>query len=117
MNKIVTLSALALVLGFSGAAVAQTNGGFSGETIAPVSVAEAKNLRDEAPVVMVGKIEKNLGNEKYTFSDATDSVVVEIDNDDWNGLTVGPEDVVEIRGEVDKDFTSFEIDVDAIMKK
>ena len=45
------------------------------------------------------------------------SVTVEIDNDDWRGVSVSEKDTVEIRGEVDKDFMNFEIDVDSITKK
>ena len=46
----------------------------------------------------------------------TGSVNIEIDEDEWNGLEVGPEDTVEIRGEVDKGWTTLEIDVDRISK-
>ena len=51
------------------------------------------------------------------FSDATGQVTVEIDDEDWRGLTVNEKDTVEIKGEVDKEFTSFIIDVDSIVKK
>ena len=81
-----------------------------------MSVAEAKELRDDSPVVLVGKITKSLGGEKYLFTDGTETVTIEIDNEDWNGLSVSEKDTV-IRGEVDKGFTSYEIDVDSIAKK
>ena len=80
-------------------------------------VGEAKKLSDDTPVVLTGKIVRSLGSEKYEFKDKTGSVTLDIDNDDWNGVNVGPEDTVEIQGEVDKDFTSFEIDVDRVIKK
>lgn len=51
------------------------------------------------------------------FTDKTGSVTVEIDNEDWRGLSVNEKDTVELRGEVDKDFTSFEIGVDSVIKK
>ena len=119
MKKTLAVSALALLLGISGQAVAQTKsqGGYTGPTIDAVTVVEAQKLSDDAPVVLVGKITKNLGGEKYIFTDSTGDITIEIDNEDWNGLNVGPEDIVEIRGEVDKDFTSFEIDVDTVVKK
>ncbi len=118
MKKVIAVSALSLVLGLSVNASAQPlGGGFTGPSQASVSVQEAKDLGDDAPVILTGKIEKSLGGEKYLFTDSTGSVTVEIDNDDWRGLTVSEKDTVEIRGEVDKDFTSFEIDVDSIMKK
>ena len=56
--------------------------------------------------------------EKYQFRDSTGAIIIEIDNDDWNGLTVTPADTVTIYGEVDKEIMhSPEIDVDRIEKK
>lgn len=118
MKNILTVSALALVMGLSANVLAQpAAGGFTGPSQAAVSVAEAKKLSDDAPVVLNGRIEKSLGGEKYLFTDNTGSVTVEIDNEDWNGVSVSEKDTVELRGEVDKDFTSFEIDVDSVIKK
>ena len=92
-------------------------GGFTGPSIAKSTVAEAKNLSDDTPVILTGKIEKSLGGEKYLFSDQTGSLTVEIDNEDWRGVTVSENDVVEIRGEIDKDLMSMKIDVDSVVKK
>ena len=123
MKKLAMVSALALVIGFSGNALAQQNfgaanaGGYTGPSAASMTVAEAKKLGDDTPVVLIGKLEKSLGGEKYLFTDNTGSVTVEIDNDDWRGLTVNDKDTVEIRGEDDKDFMNIEIDVEAIAKK
>ena len=74
-------------------------------------------MKDETFVVLRGKIKQMVGKEKYLFEDQSGSIVVEIDDEDWNGVTVGPEDTVEIRGEVDKEFMNVEIDVDQIIKK
>ena len=123
MKKFAMVSALALILGVSGNALAQQNfgaanaGGYTGPSAAAMTVAEAKKLSDDTPVVLVGKIEKSLGGEKYLFTDNTGSVTVEIDNDDWRGLNVSDKDTVEIRGEVDKEFMNFEISVDSVSKK
>lgn len=118
MKKQVIISAFALLLGLSGNAFAQQPaGGFTGPSPAPISVAEALKLSDDAPVVLVGKIEKNLGGEKYLFTDASGSVTVEIDNDDWKGVSVNEKDTVELHGEVDKDLMKFKIDVDSVTKK
>ena len=63
-----------------------------------------------------GKIEKALGNEKYQFNDGTGTIVVEIDDDEWNGLTVKPEMTVQISGEIDKELMQTpEVDVEAIV--
>ncbi|MBE6448360.1 MAG: NirD/YgiW/YdeI family stress tolerance protein [Alphaproteobacteria bacterium] len=117
MKKIITTSAFALILGFSGNVFAQHAGGYTGPSIAANTVAEALKLKDDTPVILNGKIEKSLGGEKYIFTDATGSVTVEIDNEDWRGLSVNEKDVVEIRGEVDKEFLETQIDVDSISKK
>lgn len=123
MKKTFAVSALALMLSasFASAAFAGRNlgGGFNGPA-APnlkVTVEEAKKLSDETPVILTGKIEQSLGNEKYQFSDSTGTITIEIDNDDWNGVTVTPQDTIEIHGEIDKGFTKLEVEVDSFVKK
>ncbi|MDR2112406.1 MAG: NirD/YgiW/YdeI family stress tolerance protein [Candidatus Accumulibacter sp.] len=85
---------------------------------AALSVEEAKKLRDDSPVQLQGNIVRALGDEKYVLRDASGEIVVEIDDDVWRGVTVGPDDKVEIRGEIDRDFPGFsvEIEVDAVKK-
>lgn len=123
MKKTFAVSALTLLFAasFSSTALAGRNsgGGFNGPT-APdvkVTVEEAKNLSDEAPVILTGKIEENLGNEKYLFRDATGIITIEIDDDKWNGVTITPEDTVEVHGEIDKGFTKFEVEAKSVVKK
>lgn len=110
-----------MVLTFAVASQANAQGfggGFQGPTISSSTVAEALKMNDDTPVVLVGKIEKNLGNEKYQFSDKTGSIVVEIDDEDWRGQVVKPENTVEIRGEIDKELLGTpEVDVDVIILK
>ena len=116
------LSALAVsAVALSSAAFAasdNSNGGFTGpgSEVAIVSVQQAKGMNDDAMVILQGNIQKKVGDELYLFSDGNDTIMVEIDNDDWNGLSIGPNDIVEISGEVDKGWTSIEIDVDQIKK-
>lgn len=123
MNKYITASAFVVALGLSTSALAsgftgpQQAGGFQGPGLAPSSVAEALKLNDDTPVVLVGQIEKSLGDEKYLFKDASGSVTVEIDNEDWRGVTVTPKDTIVIQGEIDKDFFKTEIDVDSVALK
>ena len=123
MNKFITASAFVVALGLSTSALAsgftgpQQAGGFQGPGLAPSSVAEALKLNDDTPVVLVGQIEKSLGDEKYLFKDASGSVTVEIDNEDWRGVTVTPKDTIDIQGEIDKDFFKTEIDVDSVALK
>lgn len=78
------------------------------------TVKEVKNMKDDTWVVMQGKIERKIGHEEYLFTDDTGSITVEIDNDDWKGTVVTPQDKVEIIGEVDKGILSDEIEVKKI---
>ena len=123
MKKILSLSAFAIVLSYSLAASAgfkaasQNVGGFQGPGISAMTVAEALKMGDDTAVVLEGQIEKSLGKEQYVFKDASGSVIIEIDNDDWRGLTVTPQDTIIIKGEVEKDMFKTEIDVDVIELK
>ena len=94
------------------------NGGYKGPSLSQsvTTVKEAMTLRDDAYVKMRGKIVKHSHKDKYIFSDGTGDITIEIDKDKWRGLTVSEEELVEIIGEVDKDWNSVEIDVDYITK-
>ncbi|OYQ73493.1 YgiW/YdeI family stress tolerance OB fold protein [Wohlfahrtiimonas sp. G9077] len=95
-----------------------TQGGFNGPALSQsiTTVKDAMTLRDDAYVKLRGKIVKHSHKDKYIFSDDTGSITVEIDKDKWRGLTINDKDLVEIVGEVDKDWNSIEIDVDYITK-
>lgn len=92
-------------------------GGYTGPGPALVTVQQAQSMRDDTRVHLQGKIVQNLGDEKYLFRDNTGTIRVEIDDEDWNGQTVGPEDLVDIYGKVDKDWNSVEIEVKRVVKK
>ena len=92
-------------------------GGFVGpETeYSPTTVAEVKNLSDDARVMLQGNIISSMGDEDYMFQDSTGTIKVEIDKKEWDGLTVTPQDTVDIRGKVDKHwFGDPEIDVKSL---
>jgi uncharacterized protein (TIGR00156 family) len=132
--KKITLSLLALssfvlvcfvFFALNGDAQAQSQGGFQGQTQNPsggfvgpgldVSTAKsAASMRDDSYVVLKGKIIRSMGHEKYQFQDNSGTITVDIDDRKWNGITVSPNDVVEIQGEIDKDWNSVEVDVDRI---
>lgn len=122
MKKMIIASALVLTLAITTSPMAagfnsQPTGGFKGPGLETSTVKQALTLSDDTPVVLVGQIERAVGNEKYIFKDATGSVTVDIDNEDWRGLTVTPQDTIVIEGEVDKDFFKTEIDVDTVSLK
>jgi uncharacterized protein (TIGR00156 family) len=107
--------------GFSGpdnsaSANATNKGGFQGPDAASTTVSEAKNLRDDAWVVLEGNIVRKMGKELYEFRDASGNINVDIDDHVWNGATITPKDKVRLEGEVDKDWNSVEIDVKKITK-
>lgn len=118
MNKTVFKAwLLAAGLGLAGVAAADTFGAPAVQTTAVATVAAAKNLPDDAKVVLEGRIVKKTGHERYEFSDASGKITVEIDDDDWRGLSVNTQDKVRIEGEVEhKRNQAVEIDVDRISK-
>ena len=123
-EKIITVLVLLLVCagfvcaqGFTGEKAAK--GGFSDGTntsASITSVEKALKMRDDTRATLRGNIVKQVGHEKYLLKDATGEIVVEIDDEDWGGVTVGPQDTVELIGEIDKDFNRIEFDVDIVKK-
>ncbi len=110
--------ALAQNGGFSGPAntTSQQQGGFNGPDVATTTVEQAKSMRDDSWVVLEGNLVRKVGDELYEFRDRSGTINVEIDDKDWRGLTVNPQDKVRLEGEVDKDWNSVEIDVKRITK-
>ncbi|MGB9095999.1 YgiW/YdeI family stress tolerance OB fold protein [Erwinia sp.] len=91
-------------------------GGFSGPNGTVATVKQAQDMKDDAWVTMRGNIEKRVGDEDYTFRDATGTMTVEIDHKRWDGQTISPQDKVELQGKIDKDFNSLELDVKQVRK-
>lgn len=74
------------------------------------------NPVDDQYVVLRGSLTSQVSSEKYMFSDGSGEIRVEIDNDIFPRHRIGPETVVEIYGEVEKDYMmSPEIDVDRVL--
>ena len=107
MKKILTVSAL---LALSTSALAGFNN--TGANAAISTVAQAKTLADDSYVTLEGTIVSQVNSDEYIFRDATGDIKVEIDEKDWNGVNVGPNDKIRIHGEVDKELMrDAEIDV------
>lgn len=126
MKKIST-AVLMVVLSVAGAcadfqapapAAVNTNakGGFVGGAENIVTVKQVNEMRDDVPVIVKGHIVQRMGDEKYLFEDATGSITVEIDEDDWRGQTIAPTDTVKMYGEVDRGLFKTEIDIDYVEK-
>ncbi|WP_432699765.1 YgiW/YdeI family stress tolerance OB fold protein [Kluyvera cryocrescens] len=104
--------------GFSGPTSTTTSqtGGFVGPNGTVTTAANAKSMRDDTWVTLRGNIIERVSDDLYIFKDSSGTVNVDIDHKRWNGQTITPQDVVEIQGEVDKDWNSVEIDVKQIRK-
>ena len=70
----------------------------------PITVNQARDLPHNSWVIINGNIINSLpGGQNYTFRDSTGEVTVEIDRRVWRGLSIGPSDVVQIQGELQKE--------------
>lgn len=78
------------------------------------TAAEAQKAADDTPVVLQGKIVKRIKHETYEFRDATGTIEVEIDDEDWPAPIVDDKTQVRLIGEVDRGFMRREVDVDRI---
>lgn len=102
--------------GFSDQNAPQTQGGFSSSNTAPTTVDKISSLNDDAWVILQGNIEERVGEDNYTFRDATGTIVVDIDRKRWGSQTITPKDRVQLEGKVDKDWNRVEVDVKNIKK-
>ncbi len=123
--KKVSLFAIGCAAIFGGAHAAMTEtmmiqsggpGGFNGGENVILTVDQVKGMGDDSKVWVEGSIIQKNGDEKYLFQDSTGSIIVEIDDDAWHGLVIGPTDTVRIYGEVDHGMFNTEIDIDYIEK-
>lgn len=80
------------------------------------TVTEIMSLPDNTPVVMRGRITKNMGNDIFVFEDGSGTIMLEIDEESWNGNTVRVDDIVTVYGNVDKGTNYTEVDVNSIVK-
>ena len=90
MKKILFFNTCFIILFFSTAGVhSQT-----------ITVSEARNLPQDSWVILRGSIVNVWADNYYSFRDSTGEMLVEISSSVWRGLSAGPNDTVEIRGEV-----------------
>ena len=93
------------------------NGNMNNNTQPAVwTVTEVVSLPDDTPVVMRGRITKNMGNNIFVFEDSSGTIMMEIDEESWNGNTVRVDDIVTVYGNVDKGSNYTEVDVESIVK-
>jgi uncharacterized protein (TIGR00156 family) len=112
MKRTITLATLLAIAPFA-----------SAQYFGPGAQGSAHNVKavlanpvDDHYVVLRGSLTSQVGSEKYMFSDGSGEIRVEIDEDVFPRHRIGPETVVELYGEVEKDFMqSPEIDVDRLL--
>ncbi|MGX5217583.1 MULTISPECIES: NirD/YgiW/YdeI family stress tolerance protein [Pseudomonas] len=108
-----TTLALLLAPLFSTAVMAQSYNGPSAN-VQVTTVAEALKAADDTQVVLQGQIVERLRGEHYTFKDATGTVEVEIDDEDWPSQSVDDKATVKLTGEVDQGRSGVEVEVDRV---
>lgn len=91
-------------------------GGFRGPSQQVSTAEQAKQMSDEKKVRLRGYIVQSLGGEDYLFQDETGTIAIEIDYKRWRGQIITPDDLVELYGEIDKDWKSIAIDVKHVIK-
>ena len=90
---------------------------FVPENVVIETVADAKDKADDTVVVLQGQIVKALGHDKYQFTDETGEIILDIDEDDFDGVTVTEGEMIEITGEIDKEMMKpTEVNVKQIKK-
>ena len=99
--------------GYSGPGQA---GGYTGPGPDFVTVEQAQNMKDDAHVALKGYIVQRLGGDRYLFKDKTGEITLEISEKRWAGQQIGAEDLVEIYGEIDKDWFDLEVEVKRLVK-
>ena len=107
--------------GFSGPSVSESQpqtrqGGFVDHDANLTTAQKVKEMKDDSWVKLRGNITERLSDDRYTFRDESGTVVVEIDHKRWNGVTVTPQDKVELQGKVDKEWNEFEIEVKQVIR-
>lgn len=78
------------------------------------TVSAAQEAVDDTWVTLRGTILRQVGDERYLFQDATGTVVIEIDHDEWGHVTANPETTLRVSGEIDRDWGTTEIEVERV---
>ena len=115
--SVLTLAAVLPICGaMAGSGNTMNNGMMNNNQPAVWTVTEIMSLPDNTPVIMRGRITKNMGNDIFVFEDGSGTIMLEIDEESWNGNTVRVDDIVTVYGNVDKGTNYTEVDVNSIVK-
>lgn len=115
ISMIAIIGAFASVAAFAGSGTTTNNA--NNNMMEVMTVEQVRGLSDNSPVIIRGYMLRQNGENSYVFQDTTGTINLEIDEEDWGGQTVSPNDYVEVWGEVDRNGASMiEVDVSAIKK-
>lgn len=126
MKKIILLTTTLLAV--STTAMAEKDGehrngkgysqqGFFDESAAVKSVAAALKAADDTPALLEGKIVRQIDEDDFIFQDATGEIEIDVSRNAWNGQTITPQETVQLRGKVDKEWNNVSLDIKQITKK
>lgn len=81
------------------------------------SVGMVEDLDNDSNVRIRGYILQYLGKDKYLFREPTGirTVIIKIADNNWHGI-IGVNDLVDIKGKINKNENSFKIDVYSVQK-
>ena len=137
-TKYVIICVCGLVINFTTAtffaqqgyySVDAARGGFSGPgfiagsgsgTTTEATVRQAALLPNNNQVLLTGNIVHSIGGHKYFFRDSSGDAIIMIKPEKWAGLSVAPDDIVELFGQLKRDKKNqqlFYIDVKDLKKK
>lgn len=90
---------------------------FFDESKAVKNVKDIATAKDKDFVMMEGRITKQVGKNDFIFQDASGEVEIEVSRKAWGKQTITPNDTIEIRGFIDKEWDKTEIEIKQIIKK
>ena len=103
--KNLTLKSVSASLTIGLAGLAFTGPAFAADETLPVATSVGQileNTQDDQSVTLKGTLTKLDCDDKYSFTDGTGEIQVDIDEEVFPASTLTPDSQVEIRGEVDK---------------
>ena len=84
--------------GFGGLGAAQNTGYF----YQPATVAQTITLPNNSRIILTGNLVNSPRRTYYTFRDATGDAIIEIERKYWGGISVGPNDRVQIYAKLER---------------
>ncbi|QIW14913.1 TIGR00156 family protein [Pasteurellaceae bacterium RH1A] len=121
MKKLLALSTLFMATSALAAGGFQGNnaqaGGFNNTNVGQVmTIAQAKEAKDNSIVTLEGNIVKQIDKDEFIFRDASGEIKIEVEDEAWNGQNITPSDKIRIEGKLDKEWNHTDLDVFRIQK-